>query len=117
MALIGGQIEMAVADGVAVLSLAAAEGEFPWGTKQEEHRWNPVLVGALNSALDAVEELGEECGCLVLKNAGKFWSNGMDLTYLDSASDEENAAHEAATNQLMARGTPTPQRPHPAHRP
>lgn len=104
------QVEMTVAEGVAVLTLSAVDGELPWGTKHAEHRWNPVLVGALHKALDAVEK-NDECCCVVVGNAGKFWSNGMDLKFLDSATDEENAAHEKRTNELMVRvmtfGIPT----------
>jgi enoyl-CoA hydratase/carnithine racemase len=103
----GGLVEMTVADGVALLTMMdSGDGSrcFEWGTAVREHRWNPLLIGALGQALDAVEALPESsCGCVVVGNAGKFWSNGMDLQYLDSATPAENAAHELATNALMAR--------------
>jgi hypothetical protein len=39
-------------ENVAVITLAGTSGEFPWGTKVEEHRINPETVAALNAALD-----------------------------------------------------------------
>ena len=41
----------AASDGVAVITLGG-EGEFPWGTRCEEHRINFETVNALNAALD-----------------------------------------------------------------
>ena len=40
---------------------------------------------------------------LVLGNEGRYWSNGMDLRYLDSCSPEEHLKLQRDTNQLMAR--------------
>ena len=46
--------------------------------------------------------LAEECPD---SNSGKYWSNGMDLRYLDAHTDE-TASLQRETNRLMAR-TPT----------
>ena len=34
---------------------------------------------------------------------GRYWSNGMDLRYLDSCSSEEQSKLQRDTNELMAR--------------
>ena len=39
----------------------------------------------------------------LLSNAGKYWSNGMDLRFLDTCSTEEMSTLQRDTNQLMAR--------------
>jgi len=90
-------------DGIAVLTLIGGGGEFPWGTKKEEHRWNPVTVKALGEALDAVEAAGEKVNVVVMGNEGKFWSNGMDLLYMDANDEDTNKKHSDNTNELMAR--------------
>ena len=35
--------------------------------------------------------------------AGRYWSNGMDLRFLDTCSTEEMSTLQRDTNQLMAR--------------
>lgn len=78
------EVSLEIRDGVALLTLVATEGSHPWGTLREEHRWNPLLIRALTSALDEVEVAGDQVNALVLANEGKFWSNGLDLKYLES---------------------------------
>ena len=46
-----------------------------------ENRFNLDWLGAVNSALDAVEAAGGTCA-LVTTGEGKFYSNGMDLDWL-----------------------------------
>lgn len=98
-------------DGLAVITLIGGKGEFPWGTKKEEHRWNPVTVKALGAALDAIETNGTKTNVVIIHNEGKFWSNGMDLLYMDANDEDTNKKHSDATNELMARvctfGLPT----------
>ena len=101
------QVEFKICDGVALITLCGDDSISPWGTAAAEHRWNPLLVKQLNSVFDKLET-NIECCCIVLHNAGKYWSNGMDLNYMDGASQSECAAHERATNVLMARGQNLP---------
>eukprot|EP00434_Breviolum_minutum_P011713 symbB.v1.2.010333.t1/scaffold671.1/size323421/14 len=97
-----GDVRLELRNGVALITLQATEGVWPWGTQRREHRWNPELVCNLSKALDAVEvEFSVEA--LVVTNEGKYWSNGMDLRFLDTCSTEEMSTLQRDTNQLMAR--------------
>lgn len=98
------EVSLEVKDGVALLTLTStsSSGTFAWGTKREEHRWNPVMVSALQAALDEVEA-AEEVQALVVTNKGKFWSNGMDLNFLDSAEGSAGAHLGKSVNELLAR--------------
>ncbi|CAJ1375601.1 unnamed protein product [Effrenium voratum] len=94
----GGEVALEIRDGIALVTLVATEGSWPWGTLRQEHRWNPELVSALSQALNVVE--GSDAKVLVITNNGKYWSNGMDLRYLDQ---HEPDALQRSTNELMAR--------------
>lgn len=91
-------------NGVALITMTSVEsdGAFEWGTQREEHRWNPIMVRAVNQALDAAENNPDIC-VVVVGNHGKFWSNGMDLKWCDSVTEEALADHGAKLNSLMAR--------------
>ncbi|CAE8640151.1 unnamed protein product, partial [Polarella glacialis] len=97
-----GEVSLEFLDGVALVTMVSTEGTFDWGTRREEHRWNPVMVSALGRALDVVEA-SSEAKALVVANEGKFWSNGMDLKYLDANEGEVALQHTLRTNELMAR--------------
>lgn len=86
---------------IVVLRSSSTSGAFHWGTSREEHRWNPVLVSALGKALDAVEK--SQASAMVLGNEGKFWSNGMDLKYLDTADELAITQIDHSTSELMTR--------------
>jgi len=102
-----GEVSLEQRDGVALITLAGLEGRFPWGTSRAEHRWNPRTVSALGAALDEVERGDAEA--VVVANAGKYWSNGMDLKYLDAqGGSPEAAALGLRVNQLLARVTTFP---------
>eukprot|EP00756_Hemistasia_phaeocysticola_P002944 Hpha_TRINITY_DN11971_c0_g1::TRINITY_DN11971_c0_g1_i3::g.20651::m.20651 len=88
--------------GVAVVTMADTEGMHPWGTPKAEHRWNPVSVEGLHSILDTLEA-DQTVQSLVVAAKGKFWSNGMDLQWVDQASPEEGAQCNRRLNDLMAR--------------
>lgn len=91
-----------VEDGVAVVTFTGADdSKFPWGTLKREHRLNPVTVGGLSEALDQVEKM-TEVSCLVVTGEGKFWSNGMDLGWVDKHPDQADA-FAVALDTLMER--------------
>lgn len=95
------EVSLEFKDGVAVVTLKATSGEFAWGTKREEHRWNPTTVKAFSQALDTVEAAGESmASALVVANAGKFWSNGFDLKYAASHATED---FQEKLNEIMTR--------------
>eukprot|EP00421_Protoceratium_reticulatum_P011651 CAMPEP_0168399686 /NCGR_PEP_ID=MMETSP0228-20121227/22214_1 /TAXON_ID=133427 /ORGANISM="Protoceratium reticulatum, Strain CCCM 535 (=CCMP 1889)" /LENGTH=245 /DNA_ID=CAMNT_0008413211 /DNA_START=47 /DNA_END=780 /DNA_ORIENTATION=+ len=90
------------ADGIAVITLTATEGDFPWGTARAEHRWNPPTVTALAEALDRAAA-DEACSCVVVTGRGKFWSNGMDLRYMDAHNKTDVKALGVMVDSLMAK--------------
>ncbi|MBJ7470778.1 MAG: enoyl-CoA hydratase/isomerase family protein [Solirubrobacteraceae bacterium] len=56
----------------------------------DENRFNPPWIGAINDALDEVEAAtGPKA--LVTKADGKFWSNGLDLAWIGEHQDEAQA--------------------------
>ncbi|CAE7428478.1 ECI3 [Symbiodinium pilosum] len=97
----GDEVSLIIRDGVAVMTLLAQPGTWSWGTAREEHRFNPVTVRAWADALDVVEA-DEAVNVLIVTNDGKYWSNGMDLRYLDKHADGA-ASLQQETNKLMAR--------------
>lgn len=99
-----GEVTLELLDGVALVTMTSVEsdGPFEWGTKREEHRWNPVMVRAVNQALDAAESNPDVC-VVVVGNHGKFWSNGMDLKWCDSVNEDVLADHGSKLNALMER--------------
>jgi len=96
------EVSVNVQEGVALITFVGTEGELPWGTKRAEHRWNPVTVQALNDALDAAEA-DEAVHAVVVTNEGKFWSNGMDLKFMDTADEAALKEIGPRVNQLLAR--------------
>ena len=82
-----------------MLTLQAVEGSWPWGTLRSEHRWNPELILEISRALDRLEA-DPDVEVLLVTNEGKFWSNGMDLRYLDLFWDPQL---QKDCNQLMSR--------------
>ncbi|CAE7500022.1 ECI1 [Symbiodinium sp. CCMP2456] len=95
------EVSLSIREGVAVLTLLGESGTLPWGTSRQEHRFNPVMLRAMTAALDAVEG-DDSVNVLVVTNKGKFWSNGMDLNYLDKHPDEA-ASLLKETDRLIAR--------------
>lgn len=95
-------VSLEVVDHVALITLCATDGTFPWGTKKAEHRWNPGTIAAVDSCLDTVEG-DTTIHALVVAGAGKFWSNGFDLAYVDSHTPQENENLNLSLNSLMAR--------------
>ncbi len=53
----------------------------------EENRFNPVMLGALEGALDDVDAT-EGPAAIVLSGTGKFFSNGLDLEWMTEAGQE-----------------------------
>ena len=54
---------------------------------QDENRFHPRMLDALNAALDDLEA-GEDAAALVLTGTGKYFSNGLDLEYMSSNPSE-----------------------------
>jgi hypothetical protein len=95
-------VSYAKVDETVIISLCATEGKFPWGTAKQEHRWNPPTITALAEALDKAAA-DETCCCVVVTGKGKYWSNGMDLKYMDEHSANENGLLGKLVDSLMAK--------------
>ncbi|GBG31613.1 Enoyl-CoA hydratase, mitochondrial [Hondaea fermentalgiana] len=88
---------------VAVVKLLGGDAKetFPWGTRVCEHRVNPHLIESIDAALDAA--LADENVCaVVVTGEGKFFSNGMDLKWID-ANPAEADELQRNTEALLAR--------------
>jgi enoyl-CoA hydratase/carnithine racemase len=62
-----------------------------------ENRFNPTFIGALNKALDQAESASEPTA-LVLTGDGKFFSNGLDVTWLSGPGKDQ--AGDVVTGML-----------------
>lgn len=82
-------IEESDVAGVRVISMATPENQL-----------RPDMVDAIQRGLDAAEEARM---AVVLTGAGKFFSNGLDLAWLTTASTEVATEFLAALDQLFAR--------------
>lgn len=65
-----------------------------------EHRINPWLIEQLHAALDAAEQA--EAQAVMVIGEGTFFSNGMDLMYMDKHKAETTKVQIAA-EQLLSR--------------
>mmetsp|Transcript_21598 Transcript_21598/g.42418 ORF Transcript_21598/g.42418 Transcript_21598/m.42418 type:complete len:425 (+) Transcript_21598:283-1557(+) len=93
-----------VGDGrIAVATILGGDAAetFAWGTRVCEHRVNPFLVEAINAALDAALREQDVRGVVVTAE-GKFFSNGMDLKWIDANPSEADELQKN-TEKLLAR--------------
>ena len=67
----------------------------------DENRFHPDRLRALNSALDEVEA-GDGPKAVVTTGAGKFYSNGLDLDFM-AANPDASEANLADVHALLAR--------------
>lgn len=84
-------------DGIAVITFKGA-GSQPWSTKIEENRFTPALVENFNAKLDEVEN-NTNVKALVITGTGKFFSNGVDLAWIDA---QNKVSREAGDNNILA---------------
>ena len=68
-------------DGIVVVTMT---GEYSqdWGTPAQEHRLNPDAVKQFTQILDNIEA-NPKAKALVLAGEGKFFSNGIDMAWID----------------------------------
>jgi len=96
-------LSLEICGSIAVVTLLgdSKEARFPWGTLIREHRINPDLVASLNGALDAALA-DSSIGAVVVTGEGGFFSNGMDLQWIESHQDGADKL-QWDTEQLLAR--------------
>jgi enoyl-CoA hydratase/carnithine racemase len=67
-----------------------------------ENRFHPDLLDEFEAALDEVEKTDGPVA-MVVTGEGKFFSNGLDLTYLAAATPDEREANIVRVQRLLAR--------------
>lgn len=67
-----------------------------------ENRFNPGTLGAIAAALDELEG-SDAPGALVITGEGKFFSNGLDLDWMGSASSADAKEVLQGLHALLAR--------------
>ena len=67
-----------------------------------ENRFHPDLLDRFEAALDEVEKTDGPVA-MVVTGDGKFFSNGLDLTYLAAATPDDRDANIARVQRLLAR--------------
>lgn len=78
------------------------EGDvFTLSLGDDENRFSPDWISAVNAALNEVET-GDGPRALVIAADGKFWSNGLDLDWL-VANGDQAADYIASIHDLLAR--------------
>eukprot|EP01064_Diplonema_japonicum_P004134 TRINITY_DN12711_c0_g1_i1.p1 TRINITY_DN12711_c0_g1~~TRINITY_DN12711_c0_g1_i1.p1 ORF type:complete len:246 (+),score=39.45 TRINITY_DN12711_c0_g1_i1:69-806(+) len=90
-----------VNEGIVTLTMNA-EGREPWGTPREEHRLSPGMVSDLSAAIDEIER-DDSVKAVILRGAGKFWSNGVDLGWMKGKPIKERETLQKRTEALLAR--------------
>lgn len=89
---------------VSVLTFLAPSSDnnslLPHGTPIVEHRLNPDFVASLHENIEL--SLKDNCAAIVLHNEGKYWSNGMDLKWIDSNLEDADTLQKAAERSLAA---------------
>jgi enoyl-CoA hydratase/carnithine racemase len=70
--------------------------------QNEENRFNLTSVAELNAALDQVEQ-SEGPTALVTCGESKFYSNGLDLTWMASAGAHDATENVQRVHELLAR--------------
>ena len=104
-----GLVTFELRDSIALITLVGSTSKdkkcvskFSWGTPIHEHRLNPPMVRSLQRCLDAAEANNTVRGIVVV-GEGRFWSNGLDLGYLDSVTPKKGAEMTEEINALMTR--------------
>ncbi|TEB18186.1 hypothetical protein C9890_0452 [Perkinsus sp. BL_2016] len=81
-----------------------------WGTRIEEHRFNPILLTQFSSVLDQIEADLPSISGLILRAEGKYFSNGVDLRYIEThpgSGIEIQKALEKIMGRLLSLGVVT----------
>ena len=74
--------------GVTLTTSSNANGVLILTLDRKQNVFNPELIASLNAALDVVDE-NDHPKALVITGNGKFFSNGLDLAFLQSKSTEQ----------------------------
>lgn len=77
-----------------------------WLDPDDENRFHPEWLAAVEEALGEAEAAGPPCA-LVTAGSGKFWSNGLDIEWL-TANPGQAADYIARVKALLARTLASP---------
>ena len=87
---------------MADLDLSKDGDVFVLRMKTGENRFNPDFIGAMNAALDEVEN-SKGAAALVTTGEGKFYSNGLDLDWLSQQEHADAMRFLGTVHRLFAR--------------
>jgi len=85
-----------------VLSIERDGDVFVLTMGEDENRFHPDSLGALEGALDEVE-LSEGPAAMVVTGKGKHFSTGLDLDWMGAAPQEEAKQHAERMMRLLGR--------------
>ena len=80
---------------------ANSNSNFEWGTPVAEHRFNPEFLTQFSTIMDKVEADTSLVG-LIVTGEGKYFSNGVDISYVKAYPEAPNALQKQV-EVLMAR--------------
>ena len=73
-----------------------------WGTRIEEHRFNPLVLSELSSIFDRIEAEITTLAGSVITGEGKYFCNGIDVSYIQKHPENANSVQKGV-EKLMAR--------------
>jgi len=85
-----------------MIELERDGGVFTLHMREGENRFNPDFLTALNRHLDEIESV-DGAAALVTIGEGKFYSNGLDLEWMEAQEPERTASFLADVHALFAR--------------
>ena len=87
---------------IATITLLGSDKQtkHPWGTLVSEHRWNPLTVHSLKQHLITIQK-DPNVHCVIVTGQGRFWSNGLDLAWVDTHTEQESSTFIRELNDLM----------------
>ena len=71
--------------GVGALTCRFCTANTPSHARHHQAQLNTALDQVLEEPADGLER----CGCVLVTGEGKFWSNGLDLKYLDTLTHNQ----------------------------
>uniref|UniRef100_A0A7S0BWB4 Uncharacterized protein n=1 Tax=Proboscia inermis TaxID=420281 RepID=A0A7S0BWB4_9STRA len=91
-----------IIDDNGVTLIASSNGLLTITIDRTQNFFNPLLISSLSTAIQKVEE-AEHPKALIITGTGKFFSNGLDLSYMQEHGSEGTAIMIESCWRLLAR--------------
>ena len=85
-----------------MIDLTEEDGIFTLTMSDGENRWNTAFVRAFAEALDEVEYSNGPASLITASADGKFFSNGLDLEWLQSEGEHRGGDRAVFGAEFMA---------------